>query len=574
MAAHFLLPKNREEIRLFGAGMAFHLALTEYIKEEPKTIEELQKAAEYAYGVLEQSATRVGKTLSNDDASAKALLLEAFFWGYHHCTRMLNEEGSKWANLVNHVKNTKTEVALDIIFTQLRADWEILSATLPRKDDEYTCAYSGCHDPIVAIVRTITLKNEQGRPFTFKLGGCNAHLDALAAQLRDNGKLQVLLEEMAPEIFLTKKILAARKEKLLIDRFRIAQRWDESSAEYRGMQQQFGERGVQFSFAFVDAYVDIAKKYELTPSAGAFVLSLPPIPFYRAIAEAVDFAERVFITFEEPIESPYGACSGYSFGVKSLENLLYANRIVPHSKGQLEKMRAIMLQENSTTVGIDAFAESGLAIWTLSLELPRTIVPGAPLQPIYFMTQSWQQCTSGECGDGKPVCAACTAINAWYYSLYSNILRLIAGDYAMEEESSGQFPIKSRTSKRRQPDKEKYWKIRDVEVTYEYHVVSMDALLKKSSVEALPIKQHRGSWLEKLDPEHIVYVRKRISLKKGRTLKDPRYHKYILAHGGNPEEGYTIAVKDHEKRIPMKLETLTKLIERVEVKGPTFLKRE
>lgn len=571
----FILPRDRESVRLFATGMAFYLALMEYVREEPKTIQELEERTARAYTLLEKHAAKAGQRLSNGrDTQVRALIEESFPWAYQYATRELDSGQVVWIEAREFTRSTSSTVALDAIFAQLREQWDEVSRTLPRvvaEEEESICVFEGCQEK-GRVVRTVTLKSKNDIPFEFQLTACDTHYEAIAVIAHDNGRIQSLLERVAPDIFLTKKIVSARKEKLLIDRFRIAQRWDETNTEYQAIQEHFGERGVQFALAFIDAYVDIARKYELTPSAAVFAMSLPTIPFSRAIAEAVDFDERVFFTFQEPVETPYGLCYGFSFGIKSLENVRYANRIVPLPPGQFEKMRKMMLDETVLTVGLDAFTESGLAIWTLSFYIPKDIETETPAQPMHFMTQSWQRCQSGECGNGKPICASCMAVNEWYYSLYANVLRMIGGDYAMEEEVRPEQEVRTAISKRKQPDQHKYWKMRDVEVPYEYRVVSMDALLKKSS----PVREgsiSRGSWMARLDPEQIVYVKKRIVLRKGRTLRDPRYHKYILAHGGSLEEGYTISVKDHEKRVPMKYETLTKLIERVEVKGPTFLKK-
>jgi len=580
LRTEFTLPRDRERVRLYATSMAYYLAMMEFGVREPKDELELLPRAQGAFKVLESSASREHIKVSNDDAETKRLVIGAFLWAYPHCLQGLKENKEEWNLMIEKVRAMEPEKAVDAIFTELREEWDGVSLSLPREEGVSfagmtavpSCAQKGCPNKEVSVIQTVTIGSGDAGPIEFQIAACAEHFSKIETLCHDNGKVHTLLDDILPKELINKKALNARKEKYLIDRFRVAQRWNERDPEYQMMFHLLGDRGVQFATAFIDAYVEIARKYELTPSATTFVSSLSTIPFARAVLEAIDFGERVFFTFQEPIESPYGLCHGFSFGIKSEDNFNYAKRFVSLSAAQLNKLREVMISPDTMTVGLDAFTESGLAIWTLSFEMPKDF-DREHAKPILYMTQSWQHCQSGECGDGKPICAACMKVNEWYYSVYANVLRLIAGDYAVEDKTP-EHEVRTITSKRKQPDKEKHWKLREVEVQHEYRIVTMDALLKKATA---PTKQNvvtRGSWLDRLEPEQIVYVKKRISMKKGRTLKDPRYRKYILAHGGDPEEGYTISVRDHEKRVPMKLETLTKLVERVEAKGPEYRRKE
>jgi hypothetical protein len=168
----------------------------------------------------------------------------------------------------------------------------------------------------------------------------------------------------------------------------------------------------------------------------------------------------------------------------------------------------------------------------------------------------WKQCTFPD------VCDQCKA-HLVFWGFWTVIaLLMIEGNFATSPELS-EYPQVTETVRRRiedrgtksNPKKKKY-----VEEQLTYHIINFDACVRKASPGAIPESEReveqRSSWVQQsleIDPDSIIYLDKHIAQFQ-RTLKHPRFVN---------KQGQTVAVREHEKRIPVKVKELTQRITRV-----------
>lgn len=167
----------------------------------------------------------------------------------------------------------------------------------------------------------------------------------------------------------------------------------------------------------------------------------------------------------------------------------------------------------------------------------------------------WNACTFPD------VCSHCQA-HIIFWGFWTVIaLLMIEGNFATSPELT-EYPQVTEVVRRRVGDKGKCnpKKKKYAEEHLTYHVINFDACVRKAEPATRIDPDHeieqRGSWMRQsleIDPDSIIYLDKHIAQFQ-RTLKHPRFtHK----------QGQTIATREHEKRIPVKVKELTQRITRV-----------
>lgn len=451
----------------------------------------------------------------------------------------------------------------------LLSEPELLPTSLEGLLREGNCAYSGCSNPCspVADIR-LPFRNRQWSTTAY---ACKEHRQVILDHCTGPELLQFarhLVREQGEPLVGPPLVAKYRDPALgrpdpkkiqhLLERFRVRQRLDPDGPTAQMLRRK-GERALLFGEAFTDAYVDLAKKYLLAPSALAVITYLPFETMRQAMETAKSFGDYVWMELEEPIQTPRGTLYGFSFGVKGEEAIQYAQSRYPLRQGPLNQVRSILLEPPGVYhCGLDACNEYGEALWTISYQ--QQIVGGQRRETWIIPTWS-RACSDPTCG-GEKICPACSEVAEFYLGLYANAVMLISGEFS-ERENMREFPTKQVRVVRKDRDAVKMHRFQSREVEHTISLITFNAL-KRAAQRSGGHSGTRGSWLAKVEPGTVVWLKYRFEKPK-RKLRHDRYRSYILRNGGDPddEEGFEIPVQPFTRRTPMKLETLRRRMVRV-----------
>ncbi len=213
-------------------------------------------------------------------------------------------------------------------------------------------------------------------------------------------------------------------------------------------------------------------------------------------------------------------------------------------------MRDSLLRPGVLSFGLDATNSQGDAIWTLTVDAQAS-------HPDHVIEFKRSSCPSGGCqalgrkpGEGMYVgelCDECQAADQYYMSFYLNMMRLVAGELS-ETEVREAPAMRQEVSVRKTPQADKPWKFKETQQRHSFQIITFNVQKRVVRPRPEPI-QPRGSWVDQCDPEQLFYVDRHIG-EKERTLRHPKFWRHVQTYGDK------VKVRSHEKRIPMKLETI------------------
>lgn len=353
------------------------------------------------------------------------------------------------------------------------------------------------------------------------------------------------------------------KQKYLIDRYRIQQREEQTDLRDESIKIA-GERGRAFFNAFVDNYVDLAKKYEMPDAPTALLATLPP-PKLAGMAEYLG-EPSTWIRLHHPIETAFGNMHGFSFGVPN--DLMFEDALkrYPLSKRQAAEMYEVQVgrvnHPEATPFGLDIINDMGECIWSavgFCLYLPSGKRKVHVIRHEKYVVCGNPACKERE--DSEP-CEKCIASIEEQLGYFVNALRIIKREFAPELQQP--LEKKTITTIRKEPNPERLHKFVERSHTDDIYVVRMPGLKLRPRRDT---RYTRGSWLERLEDGQVIHVSENIDLFT-RTLRSGRFRPIFNRHGLDPDdpefEGLEITVKGHPRGVPMKIETLKKRIQLVD----------
>lgn len=532
----------------------------------------------------------------NPDEEASQDFAQMFLFVYYATAKHLSSNNEEVLYLASLLKDYGIHEGFPIL-TDIYNAWHrngifqrLYPLTSPQKEssedpdrwseEKAACTVPGCMAGPIHKVASITIPfSSKEKPAATVLYSCPEHREETLKELENDRLIRYvayLAEKLGkmptgkptievfgdPNHFPLENRIYPEKVPLLIERFRLRQRWEPGTTMRKEVLKRYGEKGVAFCDVVCDAIVDLAKKFRFDSGAADLLqrLSFPDVK--SCIEKMRAYSQYVWIEFEEPIETPYGTIHAFSYAQNGQASVDYAQKKYPLPKKQFQEMSALFHGSDPTysqyVAGIDASNEYGEAIWTIMIaEDEKRAGSTSP----YYIEQKEPYITCGRAGclEHMRICDECMEKIHIFLSLYVRALSIIQGEVRQREEQEDIHPVRTIETKRREPDPNKPHKKREQQVKHQMTLVTFNALAhpKEQQKDTSP-GQKRGSWKSKLDPEQIVYVKHVIELKDGRTLRHPRYHNYIKQHGGNPDDpnGFKIEVKTHEHWYPVRIENL------------------
>src|SRR5260221_219206 len=116
------------------------------------------------------------------------------------------------------------------------------------------------------------------------------------------------------------------KDRLLIERFRVRQAWDNTNTDQVAMvKAELSANAITFLNLYTDAFVDLADKYIFAPSAVALASSLPAVERGYYVTHILGYGETVWIELEQSIQTIRAVLAGFLFPAKSTCHTEYAH---------------------------------------------------------------------------------------------------------------------------------------------------------------------------------------------------------------------------------------------------------
>jgi hypothetical protein len=265
--------------------------------------------------------------------------------------------------------------------------------------------------------------------------------------------------------------------------------------------------------------------------------------------------EHLWIEFKEPIATPVCPNTAALLVFSATDPSLFREfaqqvRMSSHALKSLERSHYLPERQRVTLNVVDS---TGEIVWAISLNREGQNQKGQNL----WSAPVWYTCPRPQChlhnNEVLSLCETCTDtrtfIWTWLLAAWQSLLGFYRSKAGADPlfETLGKEHIERLT--RSIPESHGNEGMYHTDLEYRYRVVrSIDiaAVPERMQVES---KSQRGSWVEALasiNPALVFYDEREIPLST-RTLRHPRYARYIEQHGTNQVE-----VRPHTKHIPMR----------------------
>jgi hypothetical protein len=369
------------------------------------------------------------------------------------------------------------------------------------------------------------------------------------------------------------------KQKPLIEKYITFLRISEEQTRARirdevGHLPSHEDLNMQLLTAYTTVYrhmTESSQKYRLTRSGMAMVAALRPQPLLRgesSMSVLMEIADHKR-PLDPDIETPIAQLPGAPIWIELVEPInvntgdiaaiffTCADREVDYQLSLPQPRGLRKMLEQSVRKPGDEFR------WSLhfidSNGIPRShyeyyeraqrwgIIPHGeePCPTDECVTEEWEDAEGFTQYKVNP-CPFCATILGYWRSWFVTALLAVSGEFAETEEV--EWPVQTEEVVRKvlRPHSAKFDQIT---VKHDYYIVSFDASVKKHLKPQDP-GEPRGSWIEaarEIDPDSVVYVRHNF----GQTER-------VLDPARNPrwKAKKTVTVRPHERRVPMKIDTL------------------
>ncbi len=299
------------------------------------------------------------------------------------------------------------------------------------------------------------------------------------------------------------------------------------------------------------------RKFIWTPEAARFIEEYRQQLAPGTMVPWLSSREHLWIAFAEPIQTPVCAETAALFVFSAadpslLRELAQQVRMPSHTLKTLERT---LYTPEKQRVSLGVVNRAGAIVWAISL---RTDTHGQPRDTeAAWSAPAWYTCPSQQChlhAEGvATLCETCAAARTFVWTWFVAAWQSLVGLYRIKpgEDSFlgriGEERIGRLTRPMLQPDGS--GAMCRVDFEYRYRIVRSIDIADAPIPSETKTNDQRGSWVEVLssiDPALVFYDEREVPLRT-RTLRHPRYAKYIEQHGTNQVE-----VRPHTRRVPMR----------------------
>jgi hypothetical protein len=302
-----------------------------------------------------------------------------------------------------------------------------------------------------------------------------------------------------------------------------------------------------------------------------------------AMLPTVFASTHLWIQFEAPIATPICPETAALFLCVGSDTALFSQvaQQLRTSSQTLKILHRDLYQPEQHMVTLNIFNSRGSLVWTIGLDT--RIQRGTNYIGNTWIAPSWYICPAHACqfspkssssttaSQRQVVCPQCEAAQAFFSSWLAATWQSLRGTYREKRtetsllETLGEVQVERRMrSELPIQDRQAVTKI---EVEHHYRVVRHIDIVSTPPPRSPQDPGFQGSWLEALlsiDPDLVTFDEREIPLQT-RTLRHPRYARYIEQHGTNQVE-----VRPHRKRVPMRTDptAMTKITATQQHKQP------
>jgi hypothetical protein len=292
------------------------------------------------------------------------------------------------------------------------------------------------------------------------------------------------------------------------------------------------------------------RKFVWTPEATHLIEEQRKLLTPGTLIPWLSSREHLWIEFTEPCETPVCPDMAALFIFSASEPLLYREfaQQIQMSSRALKALERNFYAPEQHKVTFNIVNRAGIVKWAISLKHNAQGAWSAP---------AWYICPSKECQlhteGASTLCDTCTAARTfvwtWLTAAWQSLLGLYRAKPGDEHSLEAVGVEHIERLSRVMPGPSGSDTMSNVDIEYRYRVVrDIDIADAPPPIEPKGAAQ-RGSWVEALssiDPALVFYDEREIPLRT-RTLRHPRYAKYIEQHGTNQ-----IEVRPHIKHVPMR----------------------
>lgn len=333
-----------------------------------------------------------------------------------------------------------------------------------------------------------------------------------------------------------------------------------------GAQQEFARlgtfsRGIFWRMLFAFALEQTPRKYIWTPEAVALIEDHRQQLTPDSRTPWLPSHEHVWIEFPEPIATPVGhdiaALTVFAPGDTRLLQRLQQH--MGMSAKVLTRLEHTLYNPEKHRLIFNIIDSRGRIVWAIGLNTARdTQLDG---KPKVWGTAPWFFCPNPQCllhtKAAPALCESCTVMRTfiwtWLLAARQSLLGLYREQFGETDQMFEEHKHKKLERTNRIlfsfPENEREELLK---TQHQYRVVRSIDIAVTTDRERKPSQTQRGSWVEALatiDPALFFYDEREIALTT-RTLKDPRYARYIAEHGTNQ-----IEVRSHTRHIPMRADS-------------------
>jgi hypothetical protein len=316
-------------------------------------------------------------------------------------------------------------------------------------------------------------------------------------------------------------------------------------------------RGIFWRFLLAIALEQTQRKFIWTPEAVRMIESRRQQLTPSETLPWLSSREHLWIAFAEPIETPVCAETAALFVFSSSAPSLlseFAQQVQMSSRALKALERTLYTPEKQRVI-FNIINRTGAIVWAISLRTDAHIRLD-DAEAIWSAT-AWYTCPRLQChlhnAEIDTLCETCTSARTftwtWLFAAWQSLQGLYRDkpvtDRFLETVGIEQSEHVSRVSQ--EPDGKGV--VGRADLTYRYQVVREIDIASAPPPTEPKSRSQRGSWVEMLssiDPSLVFYDKREIPLRT-RTLKHPRYARYIAQTGTNQVE-----VRPHIRHVPMR----------------------
>jgi hypothetical protein len=373
------------------------------------------------------------------------------------------------------------------------------------------------------------------------------------------------------------------KSKPLIEKYftHLRVRDEETRARIKREERLDGP-GLNYNLVVLNQYTttymhmaEQAQKYRMARSGQAMVDALRPRPLLRDELSLTVLSEIAAHTraLDPDIETPVAQVPGAAIWIELDQPILTQNDEIAAlfftcADREIEYQLSLHQPKLVHDMLMDSARKpTSQYRWSLHFinadGVPKTHYEYAEVAQQWAILPGGEPCPTGECVTEEYLddesfrhyrvipCPFCSVLLAHWRAWFTTALLTVSGEFAETEDTEWPVQVEEVTRKVARPHSPKY---DEVKIRHEYYLVAFDASVKQARTVYPGEVIHRGSWVDaarEINPDAVVYMRKGFGATE--RLLDP---------SRNPrwKEKKVVPVRGHDRRIPVRVETLQRRI--------------